>query len=37
MIKQRTIKKSVQARGVGIHSGKTVNMKLLPAEPNHGI
>ena len=37
MVKQRTIKKSVQARGVGIHSGKTVNMKLLPAEPNHGI
>ena len=37
MIKQRTIKKSVQARGVGIHSGKTVNMKLLPAELNHGI
>ena len=37
MIKQRTIKKSVQARGVGIHSGKTVNMKLLPAGPNHGI
>jgi len=37
LIKQRTIKKSVQARGVGIHSGKTVNMKLLPAELNHGI
>ena len=37
MIKQRTIRKSVQARGVGIHSGKTVNMKLIPAEPNHGI
>jgi len=37
LIKQRTIKKSVRARGVGIHSGKTVNMRLLPAEPNHGI
>ena len=37
MIKQRTIKKSVQARGIGIHSGKTVNIKLLPAEPNHGV
>jgi len=37
LIKQRTIKKSVQARGIGIHSGKTVNMKLLPAEPNHGV
>jgi len=37
LIKQRTIKKSVQARGIGIHSGKTVNMRLLPAEPNHGI
>jgi len=37
LIKQRTIKKSVRARGVGIHSGKTVNMRLLPAELNHGI
>ncbi len=37
MIKQRTIKKSVKARGIGIHSGNMVNMTLIPAESNHGI
>jgi len=37
MVKQRTIKKTVKARGVGIHSGKLVNMALIPAESDHGI
>ena len=37
MLKQRTIKKTVKARGVGIHSGKLVNMTLIPASSNHGI
>jgi len=37
MVKQRTIKKTVKARGVGIHSGKLVNMTLIPAESDHGI
>ncbi len=37
MLKQRTIKKSVKARGVGIHSGKQVNMTLIPAGSDHGI
>ena len=37
MVKQRTIKKTVKARGVGIHSGKLVNMTLIPAESNHGV
>ncbi len=37
MIKQRTIRKSVKARGIGIHSGNMVNMTLIPAESNHGI
>jgi len=37
MVKQRTIKKAVKARGVGIHSGKLVNMTLIPAESDHGI
>ncbi|MBT7390620.1 MAG: UDP-3-O-[3-hydroxymyristoyl] N-acetylglucosamine deacetylase, partial [Gammaproteobacteria bacterium] len=31
MVKQRTIKKTVKARGVGIHSGKLVNLTLIPA------
>jgi UDP-3-O-[3-hydroxymyristoyl] N-acetylglucosamine deacetylase len=37
MIKQRTIKKIVKARGVGIHSGKLVNLTLIPAEVDHGV
>ena len=28
MVKQRTIKKTVKARGVGIHSGKLVNLNI---------
>jgi UDP-3-O-[3-hydroxymyristoyl] N-acetylglucosamine deacetylase len=37
MIKQRTIKKIVRARGVGIHSGKVVNLTLIPASEDHGV
>jgi UDP-3-O-[3-hydroxymyristoyl] N-acetylglucosamine deacetylase len=37
MIKQRTIKKAVKARGIGIHSGAMVNMTLIPAEIDHGV
>ncbi len=37
MVKQRTIKKTVKARGVGIHSGKLVNLTLIPAEVDHGV
>lgn len=37
MIKQRTIKKSVKARGIGIHSGNMINMTLVPAEVDHGV
>ena len=37
MVKQRTIKKIVKARGVGIHSGKLVNLTLIPAALDHGV
>ncbi|MBA5248869.1 MAG: UDP-3-O-acyl-N-acetylglucosamine deacetylase [Gammaproteobacteria bacterium] len=37
MIKQRTIRKAVKARGVGIHSGNIINMTLIPAQINHGV
>ncbi len=37
MVKQRTIKKIVKARGVGIHSGNLVNMTLIPAKTDHGV
>ncbi len=34
---QKTIKQEIQFRGVGLHNGKKVDMKLVPAAPNHGI
>jgi len=34
---QKTIKHEIQFKGVGLHTGKKVNMKLVPAAPNHGI
>lgn len=37
MVKQRTLKSSVQATGVGLHTGKKVHLTLRPAPVNHGI
>ena len=34
---QKTINREIQFKGVGLHCGKKVNMKLVPAAPNHGI
>lgn len=34
---QYTIKSPVPLAGVGLHTGRPVNLKLLPAEPNQGI
>jgi len=34
---QKTIKSVAQFSGAGLHTGKRVEMKLLPAAPNHGI
>ncbi|MEM1220438.1 MAG: bifunctional UDP-3-O-[3-hydroxymyristoyl] N-acetylglucosamine deacetylase/3-hydroxyacyl-ACP dehydratase [Bacteroidota bacterium] len=34
---QHTIKTSVSVSGVGLHTGKKVNMTFLPAATNHGI
>jgi len=34
---QRTLNKPVQCSGVGIHSGKQVNLTIKPAPSNHGI
>ncbi len=34
---QRTVAKPVHCSGVGIHSGKKVNLTIKPAPPNHGI
>ena len=35
--KQKTIQKEVSLSGVGIHTGKTVNMTIKPAPANHGF
>lgn len=37
MIKQRTIKKQVSANGIGLHSGKIVELTLKPASVDTGI
>ncbi|MDD3287404.1 MAG: UDP-3-O-acyl-N-acetylglucosamine deacetylase [Alphaproteobacteria bacterium] len=34
---QRTLRGAASCSGIGVHSGKKVTMKLLPAEPNSGI
>ncbi len=35
--KQKTIKKHITVSGIGLHSGKSVSMKMLPAAIGHGI
>ncbi|MGR8941864.1 MAG: UDP-3-O-acyl-N-acetylglucosamine deacetylase, partial [Gammaproteobacteria bacterium] len=37
MIKQRTLKNSIRATGVGLHTGDKIYLTLHPAEPNTGI
>jgi len=37
MIKQRTILKSVESVGIGLHKGKPVRLRLEPLEPDSGI
>jgi UDP-3-O-[3-hydroxymyristoyl] N-acetylglucosamine deacetylase len=37
MIKQRTLKNSIRATGVGLHTGAKVYLTLHPADPNTGI
>ena len=37
MSNQKTIKKSIEFDGVGLHSGKSSRIKILPAEVDHGI
>ncbi len=33
--KQKTIKEKVSIKGVGLHTGKSVQLTILPAPPNH--
>lgn len=37
MIKQRTLKNTIRATGVGLHTGKKVYLTLRPADPDTGI
>ena len=37
VLKQKTVKNTLIFKGVGLHSGKNVTMKLIPAAPNTGI
>ena len=37
ILNQKTIKKSIKFVGIGLHSGKKVEMILQPAQPNTGI
>ena len=36
-LNQKTIKNSVSFNGIGLHSGKIVNLEIKPANPNTGI
>ena len=36
-MKQRTLKESIRATGIGLHSGAKVYMTLRPAPPNSGV
>jgi len=37
LLNQKTIKNSIQFKGVGLHSGKPVNLSINPSEPDTGI
>ena len=37
ILTQKTISKKISFSGIGIHTGKTVKMNILPASPNTGI
>ena len=37
MLKQRTLRNPIKATGIGLHTGKVVNMELIPSGPNTGI
>ena len=34
---QKTIKETISFGGIGLHSGLNANVKIKPAQPNHGI
>ena len=34
---QQTLRKSVTFEGIGLHTGKTSKIKVIPGEENHGL
>lgn len=34
---QKTIKRAIGCSGIGLHSGRSVNLRMLPAEPDTGV
>ncbi len=34
---QRTIRDTISLEGIGLHSGKTVQLRIKPARPGHGV
>ena len=36
-LNQKTIKEKISLDGIGLHTGKDVQLNLLPSEPNTGI
>jgi len=37
LLNQKTIKSSIKFQGIGLHSGKRVNLRLKMADPDTGI
>ena len=37
MLKQRTLSSSITATGVGLHTGKKINLRINPGQPDRGI
>ena len=37
ILTQKTISKKITLRGIGVHTGKKVNLNIHPAPPNSGI
>ena len=37
LLNQKTINKKITISGIGLHSGKNVNLKILPSKENTGI
>ena len=37
LLNQKTIKKDISFQGIGLHSGKYVNLRLKKAKPDTGI